>query len=317
MSPALLVAIASVIVLAWCAAATAAFERDTRRRFPPEGPLLDAGGFTLHALREGTGPVVVLIHGADGVAWDFPAALRSALARDHTVLAFDRPGHGWSGRGRGTLDLAANADALRAAVRSLGAGPVILAGHSYGTLVALRWALDAPEDVAAVVALAPAAVPYAHGARWLMPLFTTPPLAQMLTGTLLVPLGRPLARLLQHRAWHPDPRPGHGGAARAFPFMPSQFRAFAENVGHVAHDATALVARYPEGRTPLLIVAGEVDRVTPAEMHAVPLERAWGGPKKLIVLPHTGHMMLRTRADEIVAAVAEAGRMAEAARTRG
>jgi len=223
------------------AAATLLYVRRTRAAFPPVGRFVTADGVRLHVEVRGRGPVLVLVHGAAGVLQDFPETLRAALARDHTVLSFDRAGHGWSGQDGRRLDLAANVALLRAAIRELGHSRATIAGHSYGALVGLKWALDAPEEVDAVVALAPAAFPYARAARIGMLPVITPGLGDLLAWTLLVPIGIPFSRLVRARAWWPQrPPAGSGGPSRAFPFVPSQFRAFAGNAQAVWHDSGEL-----------------------------------------------------------------------------
>jgi pimeloyl-ACP methyl ester carboxylesterase len=77
-------------------------------------------------------------------SWYFTVA--PALARGHRVLLYDLRGHGRSERTRSGYDLATQAadlDALTASIPE----PLALVGHSYGGLVALRFALDRPERV--------------------------------------------------------------------------------------------------------------------------------------------------------------------------
>lgn len=310
--PALLVAVAALFGVTW------AYVLRTRAAFPPVGRFVSAGGARLHVEVRGRGPALVLVHGAAGVLQDFPEALRASLARDHTVISFDRAGHGWSGRDRRRLDLATNLAQLRAALRELGHARAIIAGHSYGALVGLQWALDAPEEVEAVVALAPAAFPYAHAARFGMLPVIAPGLGHLLSWTLLVPVGLPLSRLVRDRAWWPQRPPvGPGGPSRAFSFMPSQFRAFAENAQAVWHESGALSRRYGSARVPLVIVAGEGDRVTPIARHARPLAGAWSGPTRLVLLPDGGHMLLRSHAEAVAEGIRTAGALARSAETRG
>jgi pimeloyl-ACP methyl ester carboxylesterase len=78
-------------------------------------------------------------------SWYFTAA--PALARTHAVLLYDLRGHGRSERARrgyGVRSMAADLDAIAA---SLGSARLTLVGHSYGGLVALRFALDHPGRV--------------------------------------------------------------------------------------------------------------------------------------------------------------------------
>jgi 2-succinyl-6-hydroxy-2,4-cyclohexadiene-1-carboxylate synthase len=93
----------------------------------------------LHAVRSGSGPRVVLLHGFSQTqaSWD---VVGEALAADHEVVAVDLPGHGGSADER--LDLPATA----AAVAEVGGAGTYI-GYSMGGRVALRVALDHPEVV--------------------------------------------------------------------------------------------------------------------------------------------------------------------------
>src|SRR5262249_20245375 len=101
-----------------------------RRRHPATGEHLADGRLRLHFVRRGSGPTVVLIHGANGTWHDFSPELIAELAKDHTVIALDRPGHGWSKAPSGPLGLAENAAAVIAILRTRRLGPATLVGHS-------------------------------------------------------------------------------------------------------------------------------------------------------------------------------------------
>lgn len=301
-------ALALVTISAAVSAAASAWHRaDVRRRFVPVGRLVDADGVRMHVDVRGAGPAVVLVHGAAGVLHDFPTPLREALARTHTVIALDRPGHGWSSHGPRRLDADGNVHAMRAAMRALGVTRATIVGHSYGAALALRWALEAPDEVAAVVAVAPATRPYARHARWTALPIVWPGVGHLIAWTGVLPLGLVFSHLTRDHAAYPQRAPGGPpGPSRAFPLVATQFRAFAENVQRVARDVEAQVARYGDARTPLVVLAGREDRVTPAVYHAEPMPTLWGGPCELRVLPEAGHMLLRTHPDEVVAAVERA-----------
>jgi pimeloyl-ACP methyl ester carboxylesterase len=274
--------------------------------------MVDAAGVRLHVEVSGSGPPLMLIHGAAGVLQDFPNKLREELARTHTVIAVDRPGHGYSTHGPRFLDADANLAALRAALKALGHERATLVGHSYGAVLALRWALQAPAEVSAVVAIAPASAPYAAAARvGLLPV-VTPVIGHVLAWTLLLPVGMMVARFTRSQAAHPQPvYSGPPTAARMFPLVATQFRAFAENAQRVHRDVSEQLPLYDQGRAPLLIVAGEGDKVTPPSIHAIPLPTMWGGPSELRLLPNAGHMLLRSHADEVIAAVKRAEELIE------
>ncbi|MBB5786696.1 alpha/beta fold hydrolase [Jiangella mangrovi] len=98
----------------------------------------------------GSGPAVILVHGAlgDRRMWDHQFA---ALADRHRVVRYDWRGHGESGDAAG--EFAHHADLL-GLMDALGIERAALAGNSYGGAHSLDVALAAPERVTALVLVA-------------------------------------------------------------------------------------------------------------------------------------------------------------------
>jgi pimeloyl-ACP methyl ester carboxylesterase len=91
-------------VLAAAALTNHALARRAERRNPPEGKFTTVDGVRLHYIERGTGPVIVLLHGNGTMARDFVlSGVLDLLAKDHRVIAFDRPGFGFSERPRGRI----------------------------------------------------------------------------------------------------------------------------------------------------------------------------------------------------------------------
>lgn len=133
-----------------------------------------AGGLDWHVQLAGRGPVVLLLHGSGGSAHSF-APMLPALAAQATVVVPDLPGHGFT---RGAAFDRLTLPALREALASLLAAlklkaPVLVAGHSAGAALALRWALDASDARSApraVLGFAPSLVPPPpQYGQWLAP----------------------------------------------------------------------------------------------------------------------------------------------------
>ena len=98
----------------------------------------------------GSGPVLLLIHGMAGSAehWE---PVREMLAREHTVIATDLPGHGGSAPGGGDYSLGSLAAGLRDLLVALGHERATLVGHSLGGGVAMQFAYQFPEMVERLV----------------------------------------------------------------------------------------------------------------------------------------------------------------------
>jgi proline iminopeptidase len=99
-------------------------------------------------------PALVMCHGGPGL-WDMSASLSAALAPRLRVIRRDQRGCGRSER-RGPYSVArcvADLDAVRAHASpgKTGTAKAALFGHSWGAALALRYALDHPDRVSALV----------------------------------------------------------------------------------------------------------------------------------------------------------------------
>ncbi|MCP2336098.1 alpha/beta fold hydrolase [Actinomadura rupiterrae] len=109
-------------------------------------------GGTLHYVKGGTGPVLVLLHGWPETWWEWRDVMPE-LAKSHTVVAFDLPGLGSSSVPSGGFDMAHAAARIHQAVTTLGLGKVGLLTHDLGALVGYDYARDYPSDVTRLAAL--------------------------------------------------------------------------------------------------------------------------------------------------------------------
>ncbi len=113
-------------------------------------------------------PPVVVLHGIGSAATPFGPVLARLLPHARRVTAPEMPGHGFSDAPSVALTPEALLDAMREALDGLIDEPAVLCGNSLGGAVALRYALDRPEKVRALVLVSPA------GAR-----LTEPELAEL------------------------------------------------------------------------------------------------------------------------------------------
>ena len=117
-------------------------ERRAVADHPPAGQFIEVDGTRVHYVDEGEGPPVVLIHGASGNVNDWTFDMVGRLSDRYRVIAFDRPGLGYTdmiGRGAPVAD---QARLLADAAAALGADAPIVVGHSYGGSVALALRAD-------------------------------------------------------------------------------------------------------------------------------------------------------------------------------
>jgi pimeloyl-ACP methyl ester carboxylesterase len=92
----------------------------------------------------GAGPVLLLIHGMAGNFENWEAVIEP-LARHHTVIAPDLPGHGLSAPGAGDYSIGALAAGLRDLLIALDHDRATLVGHSLGGGIAMQLAYQFPE----------------------------------------------------------------------------------------------------------------------------------------------------------------------------
>ncbi|WP_233192696.1 alpha/beta fold hydrolase [Acidimangrovimonas sediminis] len=310
--------VASLIVL--IPAAVAGFAGATVRRArlreeraeaesPPRGMLIkargDFGAVTIHAEIAGEGPDLILIHGASGNAREFTFRLTDRLKSRYRVIAFDRPGLGWSGdMGAAGNSPQGQVAALRAAAARLGVHRPVVLGQSYGGAVAMAWALAAPEEVAALVIVSGATHPW-HGGLGLWYR-----LMRSWTGrNVVVPIvtawaGRRRAKRVIEAIFAPQKMPrgylDHIGIGLIL--RRETLRINARQVNALLRHVTDLAPRYARLKMPIEIVHGTADSIVPIGIHAERMVRQVPGAN-LTRLEGVGHMPHHTHPDEVIAAI--------------
>lgn len=116
----------------------------------PEMKAVSIHGREVAYVEAGEGPVLLLIHGMAGTCESWGEVIEP-LARDHTVIAPDLPGHGSSEPGGGDYSIGALAAGLRDLLHALGHDRATVVGHSLGGGVAMQFAYQYPEMVERLV----------------------------------------------------------------------------------------------------------------------------------------------------------------------
>jgi len=109
-----------------------------------------AGGPEIACRRAGSGPPMVLVHGAvaDGRSW---TPQLESLSDAYAVVAWDEPGAGGSDDVPDGFGLADYADCLARVIGWAGSSPAHVVGHSWGSTVALELYRRHPDRVASLV----------------------------------------------------------------------------------------------------------------------------------------------------------------------
>jgi pimeloyl-ACP methyl ester carboxylesterase len=110
-------------------------------------------GRSVSYAQAGEGSVLLLIHGIAGECENWREVIEP-LARHHTVIAPDLPGHGASEAGSGDYSIGALASGLRDLLLALGHERATVVGHSLGGGVAMQFAYQFPEMIERLVLVA-------------------------------------------------------------------------------------------------------------------------------------------------------------------
>ncbi len=284
------------------------------RLYPPLGQLVRVQGGVVHVVQRGSGPDVVLLHGAGTNLRDFPEALVAALAQDFRVTLMDRPGSGHTARLMRIATPKAQAVALSQAAGALGLHAPIVVGHSYGATVAAAWALCGPALAvrpAALVLIAGPLMPAPLALPWLRRFARSPTLRRVfaLLATSWTPSA--LVRRVAGAAFAPEqmPRGYVKHTAVRLTLRRANLRATAKQVSVLSGALRQLGAKLPRLALPVEILHGTADEVVPYEAHSAAAARLIPGAR-LTPLPGRGHMLHHTAPDEIIAAIRRAAALA-------
>ncbi len=284
--------------------------RQAIQAYPPQGDFVLIDGRRVHYVQAGSGPDVVLIHGASGNLRDFTIGFSGRLTDRYRVTIFDRPGLGYTDADpalAGPFDARAEgpqvqADLLHRAAEELGVADEIVLGHSYGGAVAMAWALN--HDPAAAVIVSGATEPWPGG---LGPLYSLT--GTSLGGATVVPLISAFApqafvRRAVAMVFAPqEPPPGYVervGAALAL--RAEAFRTNAQQVRTLRSHLVEMARRYPDLDLPLELVHGTADDIVPIDVHSGPLSRQVPGAR-LTRLAGIGHMPHHADPEAVAAAI--------------
>lgn len=303
MSPALFI----LAALAVSVLAHIVFVVVARRRNPPIGTFVEAGGVRLHYIERGPadGPVLVLLHGNGAMIQELAiSGLVDLAAQKNRVLCFDRPGFGYSSRPRWRLwTAAAQARVLAAALRALGARRPIVLGHSWGASVAVAMGRDPAVEAAGLVLVSGYYFPTARRDVWLLSGPAMPIIGDVMRYTIAPLPSFAILPALLRKIFSPAkvPRVFAQEFPRSLALRPSQLRAAAEESAFMVPQAAHAAVTYGALRCPVAIVAGDqddvIERDQPARLHAM--------------LPHSvlrtisgaGHMVHHTAPERVCDAV--------------
>lgn len=290
-----------VVVTLWRASTR---EAAALAAYPPSGQFVTVDGHKIHYEMKGTGPDLVLIHGASGSLRDFTFALMDRLAPDYRVIAVDRPGLGHSDP-IPDMSLAGQARAIKAAVVSLGVTNPIVLGQSYGGSVALAWALQGGPRALVLVS--------APSLPWPGELDIWYRLTSTAFGrALIIPLAsafvpQSYVTAATKAVFAPDPVPEGYEAWIGIPLTLRRVTLAAnmQQVNTLRAELVVMEPRYKTLTLPVELVHGDADTIVPLTIHSLPLSKLLPNAT-LTVIPGAGHMPHHSHPDVVIAAIARA-----------
>ncbi len=300
--------IAAAIVLLVAAALTLSLARQAEEQHPSSGKFLTVNGVRLHYTDSGgKGAPVVLIHG-NAVTfqdWDLSGISGKAEQR-YRVIAFDRPGFGYSERPRLKLWTPnAQADLIQQALASLGVTQAIIVGQSFGALVAVALAVRHPSLVQGLVAASGYYFPTFRLDALMVAPQALPVVGDLFRYTLSPLMGRVFAPLMMRVMFSPQQLPPRFVPAfLGLSIRPWQIRAEVADGSYMVPAAMSLRGRYREIEAPTQIIAGNNDKIVSASTQS---DRLAGviSRSKLRILPETGHMVHYAMCDAVMEAIDE------------
>ena len=288
--------------------------RDAERKYPPIGRFLDVDGVRLHYIERGQGEPLVLIHGNGTLIQDFTInGLVDRLSERFRVIVFDRPGYGYSTRPRHLWTPRAHATLFEHALAQLGVEQAIVLGHSWGTMVAVSLALQAPDLVRSLVLLSGYYFPTARMDVALNTPLAVPGIGDAMRHTISPPLARLMLPGGIRAMFAPAPVPEHFD--RLFPkalmVRPIQLRASAEDAALMTPSVMELEQHYRELKMPVVILTGGDDQIVDVDRQSRRLHEEIP-QSEFIALPGLGHMVHHLAPDQVIKAIDRAAHLAHA-----
>ena len=255
-----------------------------------EVKFLDLNGDRVAYRDEGSGEVLLLIHGMAGSS-DAWRELIPRLAKNYRVVAPDLLGHGQSTKPRGDYSLGAFAVWLRDLLDELGIARATIVGHSLGGGVAMQFIYQHPDYCERIILISSGGLGpdvgwilrllSAPGAEFVLPVIAPSPVlkAGNKIGSWLTSAGVRAPRATE--IWR---------AYSSFSDRPTRdafLRTLRSVVDYRGQAVSALNRLHVRSELPTMAIWGEADEISPVEHGHAALDARPGA--RLEVLPGVGH----------------------------
>src|SRR4051794_1349417 len=283
------------------------FAKKAENDNPPAGQFVEVNGVRLHYVERGSGEPLVLLHGNGSMIQDFESSgLIDLAAKNHRVIVFDRPGFGHSDRPRNVVWSAdAQAELIKQALTRLDVSKATVVGHSSGASVAVALALKYPDMIRGLVLASGYYYPTARPDFIAMGAPALPLIGDLLSHTLSPLISRAIWPLMMTKIFGPRSVPKK---YEAFPkemaLRPSQIRASAAESARMVPDAFKFRNRYADLKMPVVIIAGQQDRLIDIDPQSARLHSEIP-QSRLRRVAGNGHMIQQTATDQVMSGILE------------
>ena len=298
-------AAATVGVLAISALVNRRLAKNAENDNPPAGQFLEVNGVRLHYVERGSGKPLVLLHGNGSMIQDFESSgLIDLAARSYRVIIFDRPGFGHSDRPRSVVwTPTAQAELIESALGRLGVSHAIVLGHSWGASVAVALALKYPKLVQGLVLASGYYYPTLRPDVVALSAPAVPLVGDLLSHTLSPIVSRVIWPLVMAKIFGPRPMPKKfEGFPKEMALRPSQIRASAAESALMIPDAFHFRDEYSNLNMPVVIIAGDKDRLIDVDTQSARLHRDVS-QSKFHRVSGNGHMIHQTATGLVLSAI--------------
>ena len=279
--------------------------REAERQTPPIGQFLTVDGLRLHYVERGRGEPLVLIHGNGMMIQDFlVSGIVDDLAKRYRVIIIDRPGYGYSDRPRGLWTPRAHATLFQKALQQLGVTQAVVLGHSWGALVAVALALQAPQLVRSLVLASGYYYPTLRADVLLSSPVAIPGIGDLMRHTVSPVVGRMLQPAMIKAMFAPASVPERFDRdfPKAMMLRPLQLRASAEDAALMTPVTVELEKHYRDLKHPVVIIVGGDDQIADIDRQSKRLHRELPN-SELVVVPGMGHMIQHLAPEAVIAAI--------------
>ena len=260
--------------------------------FPPLGKVEKIDDLDFHSFEVGNGATsAIFIHGANINLQDWVLANSPLTKNTYKSIYIDRPGFGYSQRNRTSWTAKKQAMQIRNFAKKHNIKKPILVGHSWGSIVALEWASEYPDELLGIVSVSGVNMPYSNLAKWLAQVGILEPTVKIYSRSFNETRFNDLVERFSQSVFAPQSVPRDYLQKVGVELSRRKFtiEANSEDLAQTAIALSGLAKNYYTLTLPIEVIHGEEDFLVPASLHAYGFVKALPN-SRLTILKGVGHM---------------------------